>query len=247
MNKLLVFDVWADYAHFRTYYTTSSPLSFGFPPKPTLYGLISAVIGLEKEENDYLRHFQNGACRLAVCMVSRIRKVRWTLNLINTKDQRGDSLFLPIKKAGHAPRTQIRTEFVKNPKYRIYFQHEDDAIYDKLKDHLQAHCAVYTPVLGLSELLANFKYVGEVHASEKQSSDWIALDSIVPESFLTDDHAVELDPETELFQVMVPMEMTPERIVSRYERVFYERLAKPHKYRVTRYWETENDRNIILF
>ncbi|MBD3287460.1 type I-B CRISPR-associated protein Cas5 [candidate division KSB1 bacterium] len=247
MNKLLVFDVWADYAHFRTYYTTSSPLSFGFPPKPTLYGLISAIIGLEKEENDYLRYFQNSACRMAVCISSRLRKVRWTINLINTKDQRGDSLFLPIKKGAHAPRTQIRTEFVKDPRYRIYFQHQNEAIYQKLKDNLHAHTAVYTPVFGLSELLANFQYVAEVEATEKQSADWIELHSIVPESTLANERAVDLNPETELFQVMVPMEMTPERIVTRYERVFFERLAKPHKYQVTRYWETSDGKNIILF
>lgn len=52
MDKMLVFDVWGDYAHFRRFYTTTSPLSFPIPPRTALCGLIGAIIGLEKEGND---------------------------------------------------------------------------------------------------------------------------------------------------------------------------------------------------
>jgi len=247
MNKLLVFDVWGDYAHFRTYYTTSSPLSFAFPPKPTLYGLISAIIGLDKNNNDYLNYFQNSDCRLAICILSDIRKVRWTLNLINTKGQGGGNLFLPIKKAGHEPRTQIRTEFVKDPKYRIYFSHEDNEIYQKLKSNLHDHLSHYTPSFGLSQLLINFNFIGEVKVAEKKETDWIMVDSLVPESILIDETSVKLEPTTEIFQVMMPIEMDPQRVVKRYERVFFERSGKPHAYRVKQYWETDDGKRIILF
>ncbi|MFB3896899.1 MAG: CRISPR-associated protein Cas5, partial [bacterium] len=30
--KILVFDIWGDLGHFRKFYTTTSPLSFSFPP-----------------------------------------------------------------------------------------------------------------------------------------------------------------------------------------------------------------------
>lgn len=247
MEKLLAFDLWGDYAHFRTYYTTSSPLSFAFPPKPTLCGLISAIIGLDKTDNDYLRHFQNGDCRVAICILSPLRKVRHTFNLINTKDQRGDHLFLPIKKPGHEPRTQIRTELVKDPKYRIYFQHRDPTIYQKLKDYLQQHLSYYTPSFGLSQLLINFSFISEVTVHEQRSDQWVMIDSLVPESFLIGKTSVKLEPTTEIFQVMTPMEMNPQRVVQRYERIFFERSGKAHAYRVKKYWETEDGKRIILF
>ena len=247
MDKLLVFDVWGDYAHFRTYYTTSSPLSYAVPPKPTLYGMISAIIGLEKENNDYLNYFQNGSCKIAICILSEIRKVRWTLNLINTKGQGGSHLFLLIKKKGHEPRTQIRTEYVKDPRYRIYFHHQDQTIYDKLKENLNQHTSFYTPSFGLSELLANFKYQGEVLVTPKSAVDWVNIISLVPESFLIDQQSVKLEPGVELFQVMVPMDMDPQRVVNCYERVFFERTGKAHSYRVKQFWETEDGKRIILF
>ena len=49
------------------------------------------------------------------------------LNHINTKETIG-----LIKKGSHEARTQIRTEFVKNPAYRIYVSHEDNKVLTNL-------------------------------------------------------------------------------------------------------------------
>ncbi|MDI3478645.1 MAG: CRISPR-associated protein Cas5h, partial [Thermoanaerobacterium sp.] len=32
--KSLIFDIYGDFGHFKKYYTTSSPLTFSFPPPP---------------------------------------------------------------------------------------------------------------------------------------------------------------------------------------------------------------------
>jgi len=37
--ETLVFDVKGDLGHFRKFYTTSSPLTFSFPPPPTVRGI----------------------------------------------------------------------------------------------------------------------------------------------------------------------------------------------------------------
>jgi CRISPR-associated protein Cas5h len=62
----LVVDVWSDYAHFRKPYTTSSPLTFAFPPRTALAGLVAAIVGLGKEE--YLEHFTRDKASLAVAL-----------------------------------------------------------------------------------------------------------------------------------------------------------------------------------
>jgi CRISPR-associated protein, Cas5h family len=65
-ERVIVFDVWGDYAHFRKNYSTSSPLTYSFPPRTALSGLIGAVVGLDKAE--YFRHFckvdANIGCRI---------------------------------------------------------------------------------------------------------------------------------------------------------------------------------------
>src|SRR6056297_2513109 len=122
MNKLLVFDIWADYAHFKKYYTTTSPLSFSIPPKTTLYGIVGAILGLDKKE--YLNYFQQGRAKIGIEIKRPIKKTRISLNLIDTKKAR---LMSRID-----TRTQIKTEFLKDVKYRIYFYHQDIELYEKL-------------------------------------------------------------------------------------------------------------------
>jgi len=52
--KVLVFDIWGDYGHFRKFYTTTSPLTFSFPPPPTIAGILGAIYGTDKKTNEYL-------------------------------------------------------------------------------------------------------------------------------------------------------------------------------------------------
>ncbi len=39
-SSVLIFNLWGDLGHFKKPYTTTSPLSFAFPPRPTLAGII---------------------------------------------------------------------------------------------------------------------------------------------------------------------------------------------------------------
>ncbi|RMG82383.1 MAG: CRISPR-associated protein Cas5, partial [Bacteroidetes bacterium] len=48
-HKLLVFDISGEYGHFRKFNTTTSPLTYSFPPLPALAGLLGAILGIERE------------------------------------------------------------------------------------------------------------------------------------------------------------------------------------------------------
>jgi CRISPR-associated protein Cas5h len=109
-ERVIVLDVWGDYAHFRKIYTTSSPLTYSFPPRTALSGLIGAIVGLDKE--DYFRHFLRKDAKIGCKILKPIKKVRIGENLINTKS----AIQMHLIKN----RNQIRVEFVKDPSYRIY-------------------------------------------------------------------------------------------------------------------------------
>ncbi|NLJ37176.1 MAG: CRISPR-associated protein Cas5, partial [Candidatus Atribacteria bacterium] len=111
--KYLAFDIYGDYAHFKKFYTTSSPLTFSIPPPPTIGGMIAAICGIDKK--NYLDILSFTKCQYAIRILNPIHKVRMGLNHINTK---GNAWQL-ISKKNHEPRTQIRTEFLKSPRYRI--------------------------------------------------------------------------------------------------------------------------------
>jgi len=236
MNKIIIFKLWGDYAHFKKFYTTTSPLTFEFPPPPTLFGIISAIIGLDKSE--YLDYFQNPAdFKLAVKIINPIKKVRWTENLIDTKQH-----FWRIKN-----RTQIRTEFLKDPAYLIYFSHNDSLIYEHLNVNLQKHQSVYSVCLGLSELLANFEYVSETKIKPATSSQEINLQSVLPESYLNDKMSISFEGNREIFKINYPILMQSDRIVNKREDILFERNGKPIGCKLKRYWETEQGEIIVFF
>jgi CRISPR-associated protein Cas5h len=239
MSGLLSFDIWGDHAHFKKYYTTTSPLTFEFPPPPTMVGILSAIIGLDKSQ--YLAHFQEpDAFQLSICLKKPVTKVRWTQNLIDTKGPR--RRFWEINN-----RTQIRIEFLKNAAYRVYFSHADISIHNTLKDKLENHESVYSVSLGLSELLANFEYLGEVSFVEKSPDEWILLDSVLPTSLLVDDNAIRFSLNQEIFKVNYPIRMTQERLVTKREDIIFERNGKPIECKVKTFYETQAGERIVFF
>ena len=79
--KILVFDIWGEYAHFKKIYATTSALSYVVPPKTSIYGYIGAILGLEKEDNIYLKSFSDKKCLIGISVRSPIVMQRLGINL----------------------------------------------------------------------------------------------------------------------------------------------------------------------
>ena len=235
MINVLSFKLWGDYGHFKKYYTTTSPLTFEFPPPPTVIGIISAIIGLDK--SCYLEEFNDQNCKIAICISKPVKKVRWSVNLIDTKRH-----FWKIHN-----RTQIRTEYLKDPEFTIYFYHSNPEIYDKLKANLKAHHSVYTVSLGLSELLADFSFCGEFQLERRPGAEFQSICSVVPVYRLVDDTAIDFDYDQALFKANYPVVMGPDREVTRREDILFETNTKPVTCKVTEYFETKEGKKIVFF
>jgi CRISPR-associated protein Cas5h len=226
MDKVLVFDVWGDYAHFRRFYTTTSPLSFPIPPRTALCGLIGAMIGLEKEDNDYLKYFSIESAHIALRLLNPIKKTVIAENLIDTKTAHGLGMNLISN------RTQIRFEFLKDQKYRIYFHcsPQGETIYQKLKYNLSHHKTKYTPCLGLSENIANFKFVGEFEINIFScEDDYCLVDTVLPLQKIAPDNGISFESEGKYFSIRVPVELNTQRIVTRYSDIIFDRNGRPIK------------------
>lgn len=237
--KVLVFDIRGDYAHFRKFYTTSSPLTFSFPPPPTIAGIIGAIYGAGKDE--YLNIFSPAQCRLALKIVSPVKKVRMGINLINTKGNN----WQPVKKKNHEPRTQIRTEFLKDPCFRIYAAHEDEKVFNKLGQSIKEHRCVYSVSLGLSELLADFRFVAIYEAEELHGGN-AELSTPIREGNLVDG-GLEIESGRKYFKEKMTIRMNPDRVVEIYDDVIYESDGNTIKAKVKNYHRLENGENITFF
>lgn len=233
MDKVLVFDIWGEYAHFRKYYTTTSPLSYSIPPRTAVTGFIGEILGLGKEE--YLKHFTKKQAFITVGLLNPVKKVRISENLIDTKSA--------IRMHLIKNRTQIRFEFIKDPKYRLYFYHTDEGLYALTKNLLANHKSIYTPYLGISEHIANFEFIGEINTQKRFSEDFVEVDSVIPED---PTNKIGFETNLEYFSETMPIEMDFDRTVVEYKNIMFERNGHRIKAKLKEFWELDNGERIVF-
>ncbi|MEZ0537883.1 type I-B CRISPR-associated protein Cas5b [Caldicellulosiruptoraceae bacterium PP1] len=239
--KIILFDIWSDYGYFGKYYTTSSPLTFSFPPLPTIKGMIGAISGLDK--NVYIDELNKLNFKASVKIINPIKKIRMGINLINTKD----NFWIPVKKKSHEPRTQVNFEFLKNPYYRLYISC-DEPFFTQLNNSIKNHNSYYTLSMGLSELIANFKYVGLFEAKEINSKLEVDIDSPINISHIdTTNRWLKIENDKSYIKEMLPTIMNSKREIEKYDFYLYEPKGQAIKCLAQKYWEVENGDNIIFF
>lgn len=231
--KCLVFDIHGEYGHFRKFYTTSSPLTFSIPPRTSISGLIGALIGLDKE--DYINYFTKDKAKIAIQILSPVNKGRLAINLINTKTAK---MYSKIK-----DRTQVTMELLKNPSFRIYFSHEDENLYNKVKEFLEGGKNYYTLSMGLSEFIAEQKYVGEINLQEVSNNEFVYIDTVIN---FNEDIEVEFENNKEYFKDTMQNEMDSNRVVTEYVKILFERQGLPIKCNVNYYLGSGDEKIVFL-
>jgi len=244
--KAILFDIWGDWAHFKKFYTTASPITFHFPPITAVKGIIGAILGLGKDPADdhfYIRELEGLWC--AVQIVRPIKTFRMGYNWIETKKAKYLSR-IPSEKG----RYQTVIETVKDPHYRIYAAFpENTELFNRLSQLLQQHKSVYTPYLGISEHLANFRFVAEREAVQKYADAFIPIHSIVSVENLKRNGqlAIQIKEGHAYQRDRIPVAMNAERMVTRYESVIYEMNGKAVDVIPKQYWELSDGTNIHFF
>jgi CRISPR-associated protein Cas5h len=232
-NKLIVFDAWSDYGHFRNY-TSTSPLTYPFPPRTALTGLIAALLGYEKDS--YHQFFNEGSA-FALQLLNPVKKIKIGHNLIDTKI----GLYL-WKTEGQ--RTQIPFEYLKNPKFRIYVWLNGE-LFDKLKNLLKEHQSIYTPYFGIASCISNFELIGVYAVKEKRVNGGIIhIKSVIP---LLDDYNFEVEEGKKYGRIRLPYLMNEERVVLKFLDFIYEEDGNPIAISKGNYYETNSGERIVLF
>jgi CRISPR-associated protein Cas5h len=232
-DKVLIFDIWGDYAHFRKIETTTSPLTYSIPTGTSLSGIISAILGQTRDS--YYELFSPGNAKLAIRVLNPLKKIRININLIKTDE----GFFLwDIRNASRSP---TPFEFVKEPKYRIHVWLKDKDLRKKLKEFLQNHQSFYTPYLGISELIANFNFVGEFDVHEK-SGEEEEIHTVVRK----DKSKLILEEGKKYVKERIPIFMDSNRVVQEYADVFFEANARPLKVRGTAFYKIGEENVIFL-
>lgn len=234
-EKLLAFDIWGDYAYFRRGYTSTSTISYPFPSRTTIAGLVSGILGLEKDS--YHEYFNENNSKLSLRILNPIKKININLNYINTKE---GFLLSDIKKN---PRVQVQAEFLKDVKYRIYVSLNEKQLMEDLFSLLSEHKSIYTPCLGISECIANFNLVyDDLIKVNKENGSNIDIHSIL----LKNNHNILIEPKKKYGVVKSPGFMDENRIVHKFLEYYYEENGKTIKIEQGDYYNV-GDENIVLY
>lgn len=211
-EKILVFDICADYAQFKKYFTNMSPLTFSMPPRTVLSGILGALIGIDKRENPECFSRENSF--ISVKTNHPVKKVKVPTNYLKTTKKEHFSRFVQ-----HKP---TNVEYLKEPSFRVYVGHGDEKIYGRIKGNLAEHKSVYTLNLGISACLANFSFAGEFNL-EPGDGDADVI-SIIPREMI---HNLVFNDTVMLQQCTLPNFMLNDREVIEYRAFLYEVNGNP--------------------
>ena len=242
--KVVVFDLWGEYGHFRRFFTTSSPLTYSFPPPTAVRGIVGAILGLDKHA--YLKATADLA--VGVRLLAPVKRVRWGQNLVFTKGKGGGfDPTLSLYRKGNIQgmvHTQVKVEYLKESRFRLYIA-GDSPLVDDLEVLLQEHRAHYTVSLGLSELLADFAYVGTYTATPLPLGTYEVI-TVFPVDVL-EDLGGALEAGVKLAKERVPVYLSLDRTPLLYQDVVLEVHGRAIRGRVQNMHQLDNGEVVYLW
>ena len=231
-REVVIFDVSGEYGHFRKFNTTTSPLTYSIPTPSAIYGLLGAILGIEREssvnniakgKHNLRELFSPKNVSLAIRPMTKIKKVRIGFNLLDTGSPQS---FFNITN-----RTQIEYEILKDPKFRVYLFWEH-SLKEELIERLQNKNFYFTPYLGISQMTADIIFIKKEKAKPIETS-------CNYNEFITAINLSEIESKTpidveeikdKIFQVeTLPIEMGIDRKISRYGEILVEANANSVK------------------
>lgn len=243
VNKILAFDLTGPMAHFRKYFTNSSSLSYDFPPRTTVIGIIAGILGLERDS--YYEDFGIEKCHIAVKIKEPTRSIQRTVNYLLVLKGKGGL-------NGSAGHTQIPLEIIL-PKdinedklcFRVYFWHINSQVMTELYTRLINRSFVYPIGLGLSEFLGNIENV-QVHEGieVKKSPDYVNISTVCSLN-LIEDRGLDVLTDNESKQYikeMAPISFTANREDMLPGEFIYERNGKCIKVKLKNYYLSIRDK-----
>lgn len=217
--QFVVFDIRADYAQFKKPFTTMSPQTFSIPTGTAVVGIISAIVGLDK--NAYWTYFPGGSYTLSIGIRKTIKKVVVPINTLKTTSLKHFYRFEEHK------RTTM--EFIKDGEFRIWFSWTNKELFQQLIRNLENHETHYTVSLGLAWNLADFEYIGLYDGKPVQpTGSFCEVNSVIPKRLIGDNEQIDFN-DRKIYVNNIPVRMKSDnsRIVEQYDEYMFDCDGKP--------------------
>jgi len=206
---VLSFTLRGKMAHFRQPDTTVTQSTYPFPPRPTLLGLLGAVLGINYNGLEWPR-FLAGEHYLGLKLLAPVRTVCMQMSLLGKGFVGG---------GGHEFNRPTVMEMVVAPSYRVYYAGES---LDELQHKLSARQSVFHTYLGSAFCLAFPLFEGVCGAKllSAGAGDTVEFSSVVPRELV--DRVELAAPAAYAAARAMPFQHNGDRTFERSATVFYE-------------------------
>jgi len=229
LNPLIIFDLTGAQAMFRKFYTNSSSLSYPFPPRTTLVGLIAGLMGYERDT--YFDDLGLERCSIALSICVPVRQVMQTVNYVMTESKGSVWSKNTAGFDGSAGGIQTPVEFIypmiprTRLRYRVYVTHQETRWLESFEKVLKTETWIYPPCLGMSECLAQVQYITTLQnwALSEREQD-IQLSTVVSTRFLNG--PPKLVDNAQFIKERIPLALGPNRRLRAIGDVIYERTGR---------------------
>ncbi|MEW6574139.1 MAG: CRISPR-associated protein Cas5 [Bacillota bacterium] len=216
-SDVLVFLLRGKLGHFRQPDTTVTQATYPFPPRPTLHGLLGAVLGIDYNTPEWER-FLGREHYLGISLLTPVRAVCMQMSLLGKG-------FVSNDTTGAFNRPTV-VEMLVEPKYRVYYCGESLA---ELRGRLANRQSVFHTYLGSAYCLTfpEFEGIYSGICLSPKRGEVITLSSVVPREMV---HQVRLEAGTSYAAARaMPYRHAGDRTFSGTATVFYEMSGKPLK------------------
>jgi CRISPR-associated protein Cas5h len=151
---------------------------------------------------------------------------------------------------GKSCRTQSNIEFLKSPYFRVYVISSNKKELIRLAQMLDEHKSVYTVVLGLSECIANFKFIGMFEGKFfNKNNNFINIASVIPLCCIRSTGDINFLEEGKKFlKIHMPTEFNQKRELTNSKNFVFEAEGKTISVKVKEYVTLEElGENVIFF
>ena len=183
--RMVIFDISGYMAHFRRFYSSVTPLTYHFPPRNTVTGILACILGYDRDS--YYETFSRDKSRIAVALRTAVRRVMLPTNYLDT-----DQITLQ-RLRGIGNRVPTRMEYLlavpplEYVSYRIFVTHRDQFLLNQLACRLADRRFTYPVSLGPAHCLAeaNLVYNGEAKVIESDGDEY-PVSTVIPQDTVVD-------------------------------------------------------------
>lgn len=197
------------FAHWRKFYTNSSSLSYYFPPRTNICGMIASILNLDRDSYYEILNKSNIDIGISIC--SKVKKKITSLNYLNTKDNKGYTqikfeLLLPF---------DIRKEVIT---YEIYLRPKTYILKEKtieLIDNVKLKKLHYGLYFGQRPFKADIEYIDSSQEEEVENATNVS--TVCPNDKIKGD--LVFDENTFYTYEIIPIDFNIDREIQKTEKV----------------------------